>query len=150
MGRKQFYFKNMTDVSNFFSYLKNNRDKVLFDLREYHCSVFKLSAKECSFEVEKFVSLWKTLSCPSYGSSVSSVKFFEDVTSLLYLLPLERVASIRIAIRAKVNRSNKPFKTQLTIDKDVYSDLASFASSEQLTLSDAIAALLSAKNKVIA
>ena len=150
MGRKQFSFKDMTDVSNFFSYLDNNSEKVLFDLREYHRSKFKLSANECNLEVSKFVSLWKTLSKPSYSSSRSSDEFFEDVTVLLYLLPPARVNTIKVSLRAIRLRSKKPFKTQLTIDKDVYSDLAAFAASEHLTLSDAINTLLSAKNKVIA
>ena len=149
MGKKQFSFVNMTDVSNFFAYLEKHRAKVLYDLVEYYWLVLHdLNLGEV--KAKEFVALWETLSKPSYASSRSSDVFFEEVTVLLYLLPPARVNTIKVSLRAIRLRSKKPFKTQLTIDKGVYSDLAAFAASKHLTLSDAINTLLSAKNKVIA
>ena len=55
---------------------------------------------------------------------------------------LERIETIKISLRAMLYREKYRNKSQLAIDKDVYSEFSSFASEQGLTLSAAIAALL--------
>jgi len=146
MGRALFIIDNKKDRNNFLTYLKKHRENVLLDLREYH-RLLHVGSAEVSLEKEKeFISLWETISDVLYVRDTPQDKIWEDVTTLLYLLPPKRIETIKISLRAKLYREKHRNKSQLTIDKDVYSELSSFASNEGLTLSDAIAALLIKQN----
>lgn len=143
MGRALFKINDETDRGNFLKYLEKHRESVLLDFREYYRLLYVESAESALEKEKEFISFWDTIACPLYLLDTPQPQIWDDATTLLYLLPPKRIATIKVSLRAKLNRDkHKHKKSQLTIDKDVYSELSSYASCEGLTLSDAIASLL--------
>jgi len=143
MGRALYKINDMTDRNNFLEYLKKHREKILLELRVYYRLLGSVSDDVLALEKEKeFVSFWEKISSSLYLLETKQSQIWEDTTSLLYLLPPKRIGTIKISLRAKLYRKKHTSKSQLTIDKNVYSELSSFSSEHGLTLSAAIAALL--------
>ena len=140
MGHPKFKINNKTDRNNFLNYLVNNETKVLNDLAEH---LGDMSNKG-------FISFWNKLREASYIRDTPQEQIWEDVTSLLYMLPPKRIEAIKVSLRAKRRSNKSKNKTQLTIDADVYNLLSTFANKENKTLSAAISDLLSSHGTMIA
>ncbi len=146
MGRALFTITNKTDRTNFLKYLEKHRENVLLDLRDHYRLLGDESGAVGLEKAKEFISFWENISSASYVRDTKQSLIWEDATKLLYLLPLKRIDTIKISLRATLYRDKHKNKSQLTIDKDVHSELSSFAAKQGLTLSAAIASLLSKQN----
>jgi len=136
MARPRFIINNKIDRKNLMEYLDRNMENVLSSF----------GTKDAS---APFVALWEHIHFPRYVFDTDQNKIWEDTTALLYLLPPKKIDTIKISLRAKKRSAKSKSKTQLTVDSDVYDLLSSYASSETVTLSEAIRKLLTEKNNKI-
>jgi len=131
MARPKFKIENKLDKRNFLKYLENNREKVLSDLESK----------------DAFVSFWKKITSAEYILDNSIDTYFVDLTTLLYMLPDPTISRIKVSLRSMRKSNSSKGKTLLSVDNAVHSDLSSFAQSNKLSLSDALALLLKKKDK---
>lgn len=126
MARPKFKIENKLDKRNFLKYLENNREKVLSDLESK----------------EAFVSFWEKITSAEYILDNSLDTYFVDLTTLLYMLPDPTISRIKVSLRSMRKSNSSKGKTLLSVDNAVHSALSSFAQSNKLSLSDALALLL--------
>jgi len=143
MARPKFKIDNKIDKRNFLKYLENNRDKVLSAIKSINTD--DMPWEEIKSLETVFVTLWERITSATYILDTPIEKYFEDLTTLLYMLPESTISKIRSSLRANRKSSTDKGKVQLTIDKQVHGALSAYASENGLTLSDAVQDLLDAE-----
>ena len=135
MARPKFKIETKLDKRNFLRYLENNRENVLSDLKDAESR-------------KVFLSFWEKITSAQYILDNSVDTYFADLTTLLYMLPDPTISRIKVSLRSMRKSNSSKGKTLLSVDNAVHCDLSSFAMSNKLSLSDALALLLKNSDKL--